>query len=192
MDRRSLVLVALCGCSPVAVEQPRAPSPEPAVVSAPEPEPERPAAPEPELAALLTPEALAAAAAPEPEPVDPRTPAERAHDRCKAWCEGGFDREGMIRRLVWAMAARDSGPPAIEVPHPRRTQLDEAGFQRFLDGESSTIWWRGHVLLINPDPIHVSGDFFGTMIEIDEHGAVSRCRSAALDEPSYEVELRCP
>jgi hypothetical protein len=178
----------LCACAPTT--RPTAPlDPTEVELEAPRPAPIADARPlDPELAALLTPESLAAAN-PQPPAPDPRTPAERARDLCERYCEREFDRDRLIRRLLHPSPSSESmhchhGCPPDELE-------DEDGWRRFMDGERSTLWWRSNFLIINPYFERVEMQFFGTLIEIDEHNRVLRCRHVDYDDPTESVDMAC-
>lgn len=197
-------MVALCSC----VQTSAAPIAEPA--SAPEREPtlEQPAVIldarplDPELAALLGPEALAAAAEdakPKPPPADLRTPSERAREACERRCTQAFNRDRMVRQIL--DASRRGEPDETDDPHGSPPELsDEDGLRRFINGEPSIIWvldgdpsgqgW-SYTLYINPDLARVKFPFHGLLFEIDAGDRVVRCRYAERGEPEAAVDMAC-
>jgi hypothetical protein len=145
---------------------------------------------DPEIAALLTPELLAAGES-DPSAPDTRTPAERARDICQAFCEREFDRDRLIRRMLEA-SLRAESVDSVDLPHGLPPDLsDEDGMRRFIDGERSTLWWWSYALFINPIPERVDFRFHGTQIEIDEHNRVLRCRHVDRDDPAMTIDVTC-
>lgn len=189
---RALPWLLLCACGPSA-----APSVE--VVLEPGGEarpPIRDAPLDPETAALLGAEALAAAGRPVEPISDSRTPAERAQQICEDRCAKSFDRAAMIRRIVYAR------PSSGDLEHAPAPDLQtEDGWQRFVDGEASTIWYLegdhrdpgsyAYALYINPELERATFPFSGLLFEIDTDGRVVRCRYAERDEPDAAVEMTC-
>lgn len=192
--------MSLCGCvrtSVTPVEPAPVSEPAPAID---EPSPSFDARPlDPEIAALLAPEALAAAAeTAEPKPPDPRTPRERAREACERRCAQAFSRDPMVHRIIDASRRTNQ----IEDPHGPPPELsDEDGLRRFVNGEPSTIWlldgdpsgqgWTVAVY-INPELTRAKYPFHGLLFEIDADDRVLRCRYAERNHPDAAVEMACP